>query len=154
MTKLRKSEPWLPASEYAKKLSGLGINLLVSDIQKAILFHEKVLNIEVIYADDDFAVLKGYGSEWMLHADHTYDDHPFLTQISLNQERGKGIELRLHGCDPDKARKNAKRLGFSILAEVNDKNHGLREVYILDQDGYVWVPDIPISKKRSNVGGI
>ena len=127
---------------------------MVSDIQKAILFHEKVLNIEVIYSDDDFAVLKGYGSEWMLHADHTYDDHPFLTQISLNQERGKGIELRLHGCDPDKARKNAKRLGFSILAEVNDKIHGLREVYILDQDGYVWVPDIPISKKRSNVGGI
>ena len=77
-----------------------------------------------------------------------------LTQISLNQERGKGIELRLHGCDPDKARENAKRLGFSILAEVNDKNHGLREVYILDQDGYVWVPDIPISKKSSNVGGI
>ena len=49
MTKLRTSEPWLPASEYAKKLSGLGINLLVSDIQKAIFFHEKVIYIEVIY---------------------------------------------------------------------------------------------------------
>ena len=45
MTKLRTSEPWLPASEYAKKLSGLGINLLVSDIQKAIMFHKKSSNV-------------------------------------------------------------------------------------------------------------
>ena len=154
MTKLRKSEPWLSAVEYAKQLSGMGINLLVSDIQKAIMFHKKVLNVEAIYSDADFAVLKGYQSEWMLHADHTYDGHPFLTEISLDQGRGKGIELRLHGCDPDKAQENAKRLGFNILAEVNDKNHGLREVYILDQDGYVWVPDIPISQKSSSVRGV
>lgn len=45
MTKLRKSEPWLPAVEYAKQLSGMGINLLVSDIQKAIMFHKKSSNV-------------------------------------------------------------------------------------------------------------
>tara|TARA_B100000029_G_scaffold303984_1_gene296811 strand:- start:7057 stop:7503 length:447 start_codon:yes stop_codon:yes gene_type:complete len=147
MAKFRKGEPWLPASEYAKQFSGIGVNLLVSDMQKAIIFHEEVLNVEVVYSDTDFTALKGYGSEWMLHADHTYDNHPLLTQVSLDQGRGKGIELRLHGCDPDEAQENAKRLGFTILTEVNDKNHGLREVYIFDQDGYIWVPDIPVSRK-------
>ena len=29
------------------------------------------------------------------------------------------------------------------LAEAADKPHGLREAFIFDEDGYLWVPDIP-----------
>jgi hypothetical protein len=31
-----------------------------------------------------------------------------------------------------------------VLAEAADKPHGLRESYIVDPDGYVWVPDRPL----------
>ncbi len=33
--------------------------------------------------------------------------------------------------------------GYTVLAGAADKPHGLREAYVVDADGYVWVPDIP-----------
>ena len=35
----------------------------------------------------------------------------------------------------------ALRLGFKVLVATTDKPHGLREAYLVDADGYVWVPD-------------
>lgn len=55
-----------------------------------------------------------------------------------------GAELRLHGCDPDRAEAAARRLGFAVLAPAADKPHGLREVVLRDPDGYIWVPDRPL----------
>jgi hypothetical protein len=28
------------------------------------------------------------------------------------------------------------------LSQATDKGHGLREIYIRDPDGYIWVPDV------------
>jgi hypothetical protein len=78
----------------------------------------------------------------MLHADHTYDNHPLRNTVSPTYPRGGGLEVRLHGCDPDAAEAAARRLGFEILSPATDKGHGLREVYIRDADGYIWVPDV------------
>src|SRR3990172_2216459 len=50
--------------------------------------------------------------------------------------------LRPHGRDPDEAEAAARRLGFPVLAGATDKPHGLREAFLLDADGYLWVPDI------------
>jgi hypothetical protein len=79
----------------------------------------------------------------MLHADHTYLDHPLHANLASGQARGIGAELRLHGRDPDAAEAAACRLGYTVLASTVDKPHGLREVYLLDADGYLWVPDVP-----------
>lgn len=76
MVKKRIGEPWMPAGEYGRSLTGLGVNLLVRDIDRAVAYQKDVLAAEIIYADPDFAVLNGYGASWMLHADHTYADHP------------------------------------------------------------------------------
>jgi hypothetical protein len=54
--------------------------------------------------------------------------------------------LRLHGRDPDAAEAAARRLGFAVLAKTQDKPHGLRDVYLVDADGYLWVPDVPVRK--------
>jgi len=86
----------------------------------------------------------GHGAQWMFHADHTYDRHPLLPMVAGVARRGAGVELRLHGCDPDRAEAAAKRLGFEVLASAADKPHGLREAYLADADGYIWVPDVPI----------
>jgi len=142
--KLRTGEPWMTAREYGHSLRGLTVNILVKDIETALAFQREVLGISPVYSDPDFAVCSGFGSEWMLHADHTYDKHPLGRTVDLPQPRGAGVEFRLHGCDPDQAEAAARRLGFEVLSPATDKGHGLREVYIRDQDGYMWVPDIPI----------
>ena len=142
--KLRKGEAWMSADEYGHSLQGLTVNLLVEDIDKALVFQRHVLGTAVVYEDPDFAVLRGYGGEWMLHADHTYDRHPMRIAASAAGPRGGGVELRVHGCDPDKAEAAAIEHGFQVMASAANKPHGLREVYLLDADGFVWVPDVAV----------
>jgi len=145
--KLREGEPWMSADDYGRSLSGLGINLLVREMARALRFQDDVLQAEIVYSDVDFAVLRGYGAEWMLHTDHTYRDHPLSGSLSPEIARGIGVELRLHGCDPDQAETRAKQGGYSVLAGAMDKPHGLREAFLLDDDGYLWVPDTPLPSK-------
>ena len=143
-------KPWMPADEYGRSLGGFSFNLLVRNVAKAIAFQRGVLGAVVVYSDADFAVLRralpGATVEWMLHADHTYGDHPLLALTGDNALRGVGVELRLHGLDPDAAASTAHKLDFTVLQAPADKPHGLREAYIVDPDGYVWVPDVPIRK--------
>jgi catechol 2,3-dioxygenase-like lactoylglutathione lyase family enzyme len=141
--KLRTGDPWMPAPQYSSALRGLSLNLLVRDIARSLPFHREVLGAQVIYSDPDFAVLRCGEVEWMLHADHTYLDHPLHASLAEDTPRGVGAELRLHGRDPDEAEAAARRLGFTVLARAMDKPHGLREAYLVDPDGYLWVPDIP-----------
>lgn len=141
--KLRTGEPWMPAPAYGRSLRGLSLNLLVRDIETTVPFHREVLAAEVIYSDPDFAVFRHGEAEWMLHADHTYQQHPLHTTLASGAVRGVGAELRLHGRDPDEAEAAARRLGFTVVAGAQDKPHGLREAYLLDPAGYLWVPDVP-----------
>lgn len=149
MVAKRTEPPWMPADEYGRSLKGLGVNLLVRDIEKALPFHIEVLGADIVYSDPDFAVLRfapedGEPVEWMLHADHTYDRHPLSASLADVPWRGLGIELRLHGRDPDTAEAAARKRDYLILDGAADKPHGLRETYIVDEDGYLWVPDRPI----------
>lgn len=138
-------KPWMEAPAYGRSLRGFQVNLLVKDVPRSVAFAREVLEATVIYADADFAVLRhGSGPEWMLHADHTYADHPLLGLTGDGALRGPGVELRLHDHDPDKAAAAAARLGHTVLAQAADKPHGLRESYIVDPDGYIWVPDRPL----------
>lgn len=143
--KLREGDSWMPADEYGRGLKqGLGVNLLVRDVSKAVQFQTTVLEAETVYADPDFAVMRAGGSEWMLHADHTYRDHEMAGVIAGVETRGLGAELRLYGRDPDAAQEAAREAGYTVLSGAADKPHGQREAHIVDDDGYVWVPGIPI----------
>jgi uncharacterized glyoxalase superfamily protein PhnB len=151
--KLRMGEPWMPAPDYGRQLRGLTVNLLVREIESALVFQRAVLRADVVYADPDIAVLRGHGSEWMLHADHAYQGHPLQREVAAVTARGVGLELRLHGCDPDAAAAAARAHGFIVVADPADKPHGLREAYVADADGYVWVPDVPTAASRSASAG-
>ena len=144
MVKKRQGEPWMSASDYGQTLKGMSINLLVMDIERSLVFHREVLGADVVYADVDFAVVRAQESEWMLHADHTYSDHPLFETLRAVTSRGVGAELRVHGCDPDTAEAAAHQRGDLVLVSAMNKPHGLREVYIVDPDGYLWVPDIAV----------
>lgn len=91
--KLRTTTPWMPAPDYGKSLQGLGVNLLVRDIERALRLQRAVLGAAVVYSDHDFAVIRGpayatQGGEWMLHADHTYDRHPLYPLAQNAPQRG------------------------------------------------------------------
>ena len=106
--KKRVGAPWMPAVEYGRRLTGFGVNLLVKEIAPSVEFAKTVLQAEVVYADPDFAVLRRQNMEWMIHADHTYDSHPLIDHLKPQAARGLGVELRIHGLDPDTAEKSAR----------------------------------------------
>ena len=135
----------MPPPEFGKSLDGLTLNLLVTDMARAVEFHTAVLGVEIVYSDPDITIVRGFGTRWFIHADHTYDKHPLHAIATGSSRRGAGIEMRLHGCDPDETADIAHALGFTVLDGPRDQpDHGLREAHILDQDGYVWVADVPL----------
>jgi predicted enzyme related to lactoylglutathione lyase len=124
---------------------GIGLNLLVADVEAAARFQAIVLGADVDYWDRDFAVLRAQGAVWMLHSDRSYRDHPLSGIARAAEGRGAGAELRLYGRDPDTAEAAARDLGGVVLAGAADKPHGVREAHILDPEGYCWVPTVPKS---------
>jgi len=140
------SKPFMAAPDYGRSLAGFTVNLLSADLERSLEFQRDVLLAEILHADDDLLILRGYGSHWMVHADHTYDKHALLADTQQATRRGAGVELRLHHCDPDAIAARAREHGFRLLDGPRDQpDHGLREAHIVDDDGYVWVPDIPLS---------
>lgn len=125
--------------------AGLGVNLLTPDVARSARFQAEVLGAEVVYWEDHFAVLRGWGSLWQLHSDWSYRAHEMQGVVAGLDVRGAGIELRLYGCDPDAAEERARAAGAVVLSGAVDKPHGLRECHIVDADGYVWVPSRAIS---------
>lgn len=152
--KKREGDPWMSGDDYGRTLRGFGINLLVREIERSVAFQTEVLATDVVYADADFAVIRhrcadGSIHEWMLHAGHSFSDHPLLALTGEGALRGAGIELRLYDDDPDAAERRARDRGDHVLAESSDKPHGLRECCLVDPDGYVWVPARTISKSAT-----
>ena len=80
--KLRKTDPWKPANDYSRELSGLTVNLLVNNISKATQFSADVIEAKIIYEDTDFATIEGFRRMWCLHTDHTYDKHSLIDFIN------------------------------------------------------------------------
>ena len=144
MAMKRTKDPWMPADEFGRSLPrGIGVNLLVRDIDQAVEFCREVLGAMIIDSDEDFAAVELCGSVFMLHADHTYADHPMTGLIQDQPARGLGLEIRVYGLDPDRVESRARERDKIVLAGAIDKPHGLREAYIVDDEGYVWVPSVP-----------
>jgi len=129
---------------YGKSLEGFGINLLVRDVAKTAGFMEAVLGTKTIRADSGFAIIAYGEHHFMLHQDATYSENPLLSLLPEAGARGAGIELRFYDTDPDaalkRARDQAKTWSCTILRDCSDRPHGLRECYILDENGYCYIP--------------
>ena len=131
------------AEEFGKSLRGIGLNLVVRDVQALCAVLETVFDMKSHQVSPDFAIVS-YGDQvFQLHSDGTYAENPLLNLVPENPPRGAGIEIRLYDTDPDDAAARAEAAGFTILQEPTDKPHGLREAYILCENGYAWVPSRP-----------
>ena len=80
--KKRTGDPWIPADRYGRLLPAFMANLLVREIPRSVEFYRTVLGGSVHYAYPDFAAVRVGGAELMLHADHTYEDHPWQPRLA------------------------------------------------------------------------
>jgi predicted enzyme related to lactoylglutathione lyase len=128
------------AGAFGRSLKGLGLNLLVRDVPGECAFLAAVFGMRSHQASADFAIVT-YGEQlFQLHSDATYHSNPLLGLLPENPPRGAGIEIRLYDSDPDEAAARAEARGAMVLQPPTDKPHGLREAYILCENGYTWVP--------------
>ncbi|WP_295313569.1 glyoxalase [Roseobacter sp.] len=132
------------AEDFGKSLRGIGINLLVRDVRRTARFLETVFETGIHRLSDDFAIVTCQGGIFQLHSDGTYHANPLLGLLPENPPRGAGVEIRFYGTDPDAATARAEAAGAMVLQAPTDKPHGLREAYILCDDGYAWVPSRPL----------
>ncbi len=145
----------ISAADFGASLRGLGLNLVVRDVQRSAAFLQDVFAMQAHRLSADFAIMT-YGSEdkrqvFQLHADTTYGANPLLGLLPEAAPRGAGLEIRLYDSDPEQAVEALAKLpkdqreALTLLQEPSDKPHGLREAYILDYDGYAWVPSRPLA---------
>jgi hypothetical protein len=136
----------IDAVEFGKSLTGIGFNLIVTDVDATVKFSKDILLSKTMMVDEGFAILTSGETLWMLHADETYHSNPLGGIVAGVEGRGQGIELRLYDIDPDAAEARAREGDYIVLAACANKPHGLREYYILDPDGYCWVISRPLKE--------
>lgn len=130
--------------DFGASLRGIGLNLLVRDVAAQAAFLSEIFGMKAHRVSRDFAIMT-YGDQvFQLHADATYSANPLLGLVPEAGARGGGAEIRLYDTDPDAAHDRATARGAHILQPPTDKPHGLREVYILCENGYAWVASRPL----------
>lgn len=134
------------AEEVGHALENFGINLLVSNVARTVSFLQSVLGFTALNVSSDYALLEYREVLYQLHADHTYANNPLPSLLPEAGVRGGGVELRLFEVNPDAAEEKARTGGYVVLMETADKPHGLRECFLLDPDGYCWVPSVKIAR--------
>ena len=134
----------IDAGGFGRSLRGIGLNLLVWEVKAQVALLETIFLMKAHQVTADFAIVT-YGDQvFQIHSDRTYHSNPFLGLLPENPPRGTGIEVRLYDTDPDQAAALAETVGATVLQPPTDKPHGLREAYILCENGYAWVPSRPL----------
>lgn len=134
----------IKADAFGRSLRGIGLNLLVRDVPAQCAFLNAVFDMQAHQISADFAIVTYVTQVFQIHSDGTYHANPLLGLLPETPPRGAGIEIRLYDTDPDAAATRAEIAGAVILQAPTDKPHGLRECYILCDNGYAWVPSRPL----------
>lgn len=136
----------MSGAEVGWLLEGFGVNLLVRRVGEEVEFLRRVFGFEVLRADENYALLRHRGQFFQVHSDGTYGENPLLGVLPEAEAglRGAGVELRLFEVKPEEAETRAREAGGTILQGTMDKPHGLRECFILDGEGYCWVPSVRV----------
>ena len=134
----------MSAADYGRTLSGLSLNLIVRDVARSVPFYTSVLELRLLYSDEDFAAFERDGVKLQLHADHAYAGMPWASLLHEGGRRGLGAEIRILGIDPDAAQQRARDGGFTVAVPVRNWPHGWRDCLLEDPDGYTFAVGLPL----------
>ena len=141
--------------DLGRSLRGFGTNILVEDALVYTNSIAPVLGVDVIRAEKAFALIaipsENQSDDQVfishliqIHADFTYHNNPYREHLPENSARGLGIELHLFETDPDAVADLADvHPDWTVLQTATNKEHGVREAYLLDMYGYCWVVSEP-----------
>ncbi|MCZ4354365.1 glyoxalase [Roseovarius aestuarii] len=132
------------AAEFGASLRGIGLNILVRDVPRQVAFLTGLFDMIAHQVTADFAILMYHRQVIQVHSDGTYHSNPLLGLLPESGARGAGAEIRLYETDPDVVEAKAESLGGYVLHPATDKPHGLRECYVLCENGYAWVASRPL----------
>ncbi len=132
------------ADEFGASLKGMGLNILVRDVKAQVAFLKNVFGMKAHQVTQDFAIVTYHNHIMQVHADHTYHSHPLLGLLPESGPRGPGAQMHLFHTDPDAAAEKAEESGAYVLQPPADKPHGIRETFIVCENGYVWVASLPL----------
>jgi len=134
----------MSAADHGRTLTGLSVNLIVRDVARSVPFYTDVLELRLLYSDEDFAAFERDGVRVQLHADHAYARMPWAGRLRDESRRGLGAEIRILGIDPDAAERRARDRGFTVAVPVRDWPHGWRDCVLEDPDGYTFAVRVPL----------
>jgi hypothetical protein len=66
-------EPFMDPPDYGQSLTGLTLNLLSTNLERARTFHSEVLGVSIRYIYADLLIAEGAGTSWMVQADQLRD---------------------------------------------------------------------------------
>ena len=139
------------AAEFGASLKGLGLNILVRDVIAQAHFLSEVFGSKAHRVSAGFAIMTYEGQVFQLHGDSTYHSHPLPSLMPESGPRGGGAQFHLFATDPDVAAGKAEALGGHVLQEPKNKPHGLREAFILCENGYAWVPSRVLTQEERDL---
>ena len=137
--------------ELSKNLVGFGKYLIFREPLISALSIATVFSLNLIKAYKFYALLNwddnaNFGNLIQVHSDFSYIKTPYYKYFEDSRPRGLGAELRLFNVSPDKSVEQASiEQGWQVIESPNDKEHGLREAFLLDNVGFCWVPSVPLS---------
>jgi catechol 2,3-dioxygenase-like lactoylglutathione lyase family enzyme len=103
----------------------LVLELFVRDFDASMAFYRS-LGFEVERTEDDFAVLRWEGCEFLLQMSRPLGERP--THPAGN--------VRMLVGDVDEHWETARRLGAPVFMPIGDRHYGLRDFTVLDPDGF------------------
>ena len=134
----------VPAADFGRSLTGLGVNLLCRDVPAMAAFLEGCFGLSVHRLSADFALARHGAVLMQLHSDATFSRHSLHPLLPETPPRGAGVQLYLFGIDPDLAVSRAEVVGGMIIEPPANKPHGLREATILSPEGYAFSPAVAL----------
>ena len=150
--KLNKTLATIEPDELGKNLVGFGVNIICPNPLIYAPSIARVFSLNLIRVDEFYALLTwdenaNFGSLIQVHSDFSYKKTPYYKYFDDSRPRGLGAELRLFNVCPDKSVELASiEQGWQVIESPTNKEHGLREAFLLDSVGFCWVPSVPLSE--------
>ena len=111
---------------YVPPTSQLVVEILVSDLERALAFYER-LGFKRAEMHDHFAALSWEEHQLFL------EERPDLPKHTDNNPRAN---VRVMVRDVNAAWERVKALGAPVAQEIGDRTYGLRDFTVIDPDGF------------------